>query len=205
MTGLGIPCSTASGMADAASSPFWCQLALCRHWLGLQYSHRSFPLSAATTLNSSPPLSLLRRGNFPSGSYAMGVIPCPFACRLDKNGPADLTGSGTYATVGFSAAIEESRHWRLRAVTAVAADIADIPGSIGLYRNLPFVHRPKYDGNWAGCRLRGLSHSKLNRSPFCHLTCTGSASRHKKSGEVDSTFSIAPVYLLCRRAKGQRL
>jgi hypothetical protein len=90
MTGSEIPCFIASRMVNAASSPFWRQLALYRHWLGLHFSHRSFPLSAATTLNSSPPLSLLRRGNFPPGSYAMGMTPCPFACRLDKNGPADF-------------------------------------------------------------------------------------------------------------------
>ena len=96
MTGSEIPYFIASRMVDAASSPFWCQLALCRHWLGLHYSQRSFPLSAATTLNSSPPLSLLRRGNFPSGSYTMGMTPCPFACRLDKNGRADFDWLGDF-------------------------------------------------------------------------------------------------------------
>ena len=121
MTGSEIPYFIASRMVDAASNPFWCQLALCRHWLGLHYSHRSFPLSAATTLNSSPPLSLLRRGNFPSGSYAMGVIPCPFACRLDKNGRADFDWLGDIcdsrvrsATASNSTAAEEHADVRSR-------------------------------------------------------------------------------------------
>jgi len=154
MTGSEIPYFIASRMVDAASSPFWCQLALCRHWLGLHYSHRSFPLSAATTLNSSPPLSLLRRGNFPSGSYTMGMTPCPFACRLDKNGRADFDWLGDFALCPlWSAEVAIADSGRARPYGPLAPTKPSLPGpNPSVVTSHTFMHssRPPNDrdGEW---------------------------------------------------------